>query len=161
MKNRQVRTILRVGDHMATSRQSHSAALAVQTTLIENSVAGDACMVFQMGGSPQALESFTEAVEARFSECDLKLESSSTSRGSATLGQFRVSIATLDPARVTISTGLQVPAGWVTVGDLPLFSVRLVTATGEKLIEVKTERMESNKPAQSETHRASELNIRV
>jgi len=122
---------------------------------------GDACMVFQMGSSEQTLESFTEAVEARFSECNLRLESSSTSRGSATLGDFRVSIAQLDPARVTIGAGLQVPAGWVTVGGLPLFSIRLVTAKEAKLIDVKTERIESEKPHQSETHKASELNIRA
>jgi hypothetical protein len=102
---------------MSASGQSRSPALAVQTTLIENAMAGDACMVFQMGSSKQTLESFTEAVEARFSECNLRLESSSTSRGTATLREFRISIAQLDASRVTIGAGLQVPVGWITVGD--------------------------------------------
>jgi len=146
---------------MVSSSQSHSPALALETTMIQNALAGDACFVFQMGSSEQALESFTEAVEARFSECNFRLEGSATARGTATLGDFSVALSKLDPSRVTVSEGLKIPAGWVTVGDIPRFSIRLVTSTGEKLIDAKTERIESDQSPQVERHKTSELNIRV
>jgi hypothetical protein len=143
------------------SSQNRSPALAVETITIQNALAGDACLVFRMGSSPAAMEDFTEAVEARFADCNLTLQTSSTAAGRATTSEVHVALDRLDPSRVTVRSGLQVPTGWSTTGDLPLFSIHFVSSENAEVISVKTERIEVDKPPQSETHNVSELNIRV
>lgn len=140
--------------------QAHSPALALETTTIQNRLAGDACLSYRMGESRQAMQSYTQGAEARFSECLMTLETSSTGPQSGTTASFRVSLSQLDPGRITVAAGLSVPTKWTTVGDLPLFSIRLVTTKQQKIIEVETETIEGGAPKQ-ETHRASELEIRV
>jgi hypothetical protein len=140
--------------------QAHSPALALETTTIQNRLAGDACLSYRIGQSRQAMQSYTQSVEARFSDCLMILETSSTGPENGTTSSFRVSLNQLDPAQITVGDGLAVAPQWITVGDLPLFSVRLATPKQQKLIEVETETIERAR-TMHETNKASEIDIRV
>jgi hypothetical protein len=136
--------------------QAHSAALAVETTTIQNRLAGDACLSYRIGESRQ----ITLAAEARFFECRMTLEASSASEGMGTTSSFHVSLNQLDPARVQVLDGLRPPPNAITVGDLPLFLIRLMTVRDRKLIEVTLETIEGG-VTEHELHNASELDIPV
>jgi hypothetical protein len=142
------------------SSQAHSPALALETATIQNRLAGDACLSYRIGESQQKMRSYTLAAEARFSECRMTLETSSTSEGMGTTSSFRVSLNQLDPLRIQVRDGLRVPPNAITVGDLPLFAVRLMTEKDRKQIEVALETIEGG-VTKHEMHNASELDIRV
>ena len=128
--------------------------------MIQNRLAGDACLSYRIGESQQRMQSYTQGAEARFSECLMTLETSSTGPGTAATARFRVSLNQLDPERIAVATGLTVPVTSITVGDLPLFSIQLVTTKKQKLIEVETETIDGAATTR-DTHKASELDIRV
>jgi hypothetical protein len=142
------------------SSQGHSPALALETTIIQNRLAGDACLSYRIGPSREAMQSYTQAAEARFSECLMTLETSSTGAGMGTTSSFRVSLGQLDPVRIRVRDGLTVAPNSITVGDLPLFSIALVTTKDQKLVEVELETIEGG-TTKHESHKASELDIRV
>jgi hypothetical protein len=142
------------------SRQAHSPALTLETTTIQNRLAGDACLSYRIGESLQTIQSYTLGAEARFSECLMMMETSSTGPVKVTTSSFRVSLSQFDAARTTVRDGLQMTPNSFTAGDLPLFSIRLVTTKQQKLIEVETETIEGGATTH-ETHKASELDILV
>jgi hypothetical protein len=146
---------------MSRALQTVPPSLVAITVSIENSMAGDACFVFQTGASKDKLETFTEAAEARFSGCEMTLRTSNTTGPVAQTAVFRVNLAALDPQRITIAEGMTIPAGSTVIGEIPLKSLRLATAGGAKVIDVETERIEVDKPTVSETHKASELTVRL
>ena len=134
--------------------------MALETTIIQNRLAGDSCLSYRIGQTQQTMQSYTVAAEARFSECLMTLETSSTSLGMGTTSSFRVSLGQLDPARIRIRENLRVAPNTITVGDLPLFSIWLVTTKDQKVIEVELETIEGG-ATKHEMHKASELDIRV
>jgi hypothetical protein len=140
--------------------QAHSPALTLETSTIQNRLAGDACLSYRIGESLQTMQSYTLGAEARFSECLMMLDTSSTGPEKGTTSSFRVSLSQFDAARTTVRDGLQVIPNSSTAGDLPLFSIRLVTTKQQKLIEVETETIEGGGTTH-ETHKASELDILV
>src|SRR5262249_50664528 len=144
----------------AMSGQGHSPELALETTMIQNRLAGDACLSYRIGESRETMQAFTQGTEARFSDCLMTLETSLTEAATATTGRFRFSLSQLDPQRIAVGAGLKVAPNAITVGDLPLFSIRLVTTKQQKLIEVETETI-SGAATTHENHKASELDIRV
>jgi hypothetical protein len=141
-------------------RQGHSPALAVETALIQNRLAGDACLSYRIGQSQQTMQSYTLAAEARFSECEMTLETSSTSAAMGTTSSFRVLLSQLDPARIRVTDGLKVAPNSITIGDLPLFSIRLVTTRDQKAIEAVRETIQ-NGSTKRELQQASGLDIPV
>ena len=128
--------------------------------MIQNRLAGDACLSYRIGQSQQAMQSYTLAAEARFSECEMTLETSSTSATMGTTSSFRVLLSQLDPARIRVRDGLKVLPNWIMVGDLPLFSIRLVTTKDQKIIEAVLETIQGG-ATKHEMQKASELDIPV
>jgi hypothetical protein len=71
------------------------------------------------------------------------LETSSISEAMGTISSFRVVLSQLDPARIRVRDGLKVAANRITVGDLPLFAIRIVTVKDQKVIDVVLETIQA------------------
>jgi hypothetical protein len=88
------------------------------------------------------------------------METSTTTGPDADLHSYHVPLGKLDPAAITLTDGVKVPAGWITDGVVPQSTLRLVTASEEKAIDVKFEQYGVNAAPPSE-YKTAEINIHI
>jgi hypothetical protein len=127
---------------------------------LQKNLGGAACAVFEMGATKAELQQVTEGTEVLFSGCDMTLSTSTTVGSQGDVRTIHVPLGKLDPARVTLTAGVQVPAGWITVGEVPSHTMRLVAASDNKIIDVTMEQFGTNAGKPSD-YKTSEINIHI
>ena len=137
-----------------------SDSLSETTEWLQTNLGGAACAVFTMGKSQADLTQYTDGTEATFVNCEMTLETSSTVGDLGNLGGYKVHLGKLDPARIAITPGVKVPAGWLSFGDIPRSGIRLVTLRDEKLIDGRSE-PQGGVETTASTFKAAEISIHV
>ena len=142
------------------SGQSSTRTLAETTAWLQNNVGGIACIAYSMGKSPAELTTYVDGVEATFVNCEMTLDTSTTVGGAGTMGSYKVHLGKLDPARFLVTQGVEVPAGWVSQGEIPQAGIRLVTVGDEKVIDA-TNQPQIGSDGQGTTFKTAEIHIQV
>ncbi len=109
---------------------------------LKTHLGGAACVVYEVGPSPQRLERVSENTEVQFDGCRMRLQQSSEMGAFGELRTFTVPLATLDANAVASTEGFSLPDGWMTRGDIPTHTIRLTVPAGQPLIEQRVERFD-------------------
>jgi hypothetical protein len=145
---------------LPAASQSSSSTLSEITESIKTNLSGNACLSFTMGRSQRELEHYVEGTEAIFSECEMRLVTSLSDNNSGTIGDYKVHLGKLDPARIAMIDGVQVPSGWLMSGTSPQAGIRLITAADEKVIEAVGESFGAGE-SKPTSYKTSEITIRM
>jgi hypothetical protein len=140
--------------------QSGSGAVVDSIDWLKKNLGGIACVVFQMGAPGEALTPVTENTEVVFAGCNMTLQTATTIEPRSEVRTFQIPLQQLSSTAVAVIDGISIPAGWITAGDVPAFTVRLSAPPADR-IQARLDSFAIDAPAAPYEYRTSEVNMLV
>jgi len=118
---------------------------------LRTNLGGAACVVYQAGPSAQRLERVEENTEVQFDGCRMTLQQATVNGEHSQVQTFDVRLATLDGAAITMREWADLPAGWISTGDVPTHTVAVAVAEGQPPIDSRVETFNGLAPITAQT----------